>query len=120
MHFNTTRAVTAAARTRPLEIPDLELVVTTLSEQRDAGQELDQWMTLAAAAQALSQFGHNDLAVQAAHGVNHSPWGGLETDPHDALTYGLAELPESTPPRDLHDLVDEVLMTLRELINELA
>jgi hypothetical protein len=57
-----------------LSAADLELVRLSLREQRDCGQEIDQWLVLMTAAMAMIQHSRRELATDMYRGLRASPW----------------------------------------------
>ena len=103
------------AGTGQLSAEDAQTVADTLREQRDAGQELDQWLVLLGLDLLLFRLGHRDLAAAIRRGFRSTVWAGM----HASRAY--AEAPETdqleeaatTAPDpanvQVSDLVDAVL-----------
>ncbi len=119
LHMSVSHLGLSAGATDGLTDDELELIVHSLNEQRDAGQETDQWLVLVTAAVVLWQHERQRLAAQIYQGLLASPWGrGHNVEQLMALLTGIdTYLPNTEPVRRLSDLVDQVLLEIPEILS---
>ena len=120
LHMSVSLLGFSAGTTDGLTDDELELIVQSLNEQRDAGQIADQWLVLMTAAVVLWQHERHRFAAQIYQGIEASPWGGSpqQTQLRGLLTGIDTHLPDDEPVRDLSDLVDQVLIEIPQVVQE--
>ena len=103
-----------------LTAADLEMVRLSLREQRDCGQEMDQWLVLGTAAVGLMQHGNRSLATEIYRGLCASTWGSAPTtqDLGEVLFDGDSDLQTDgdAPVLELATLVDAVIGELDTIL----
>jgi len=121
VHMSVSGLAATAGAVETFDAPDLELIRTSLREQRDTGQETDQWLVLATALAAMLQRGRTELAADIRRGLSASIWGGsppivdlMEVFYDEAQRAAFAA--DESPPPALPTLVDAVLAELDEIL----
>lgn len=112
-------AYTAGARDG-LTTEDLQLVMTSLREQRDCGQEIDQWLVLYSGLVAVKNNGNDALAKEIYAGLRHTPWGATVFVPALGMQVFGSETPagiDGIEPRSTEEIVDDVLKELATIID---
>jgi predicted ATPase/class 3 adenylate cyclase len=102
-----------------LTAADIEMVRLSLREQRDCGQEMDQWLVLMTAAVVMIQHGRHALAKDIYRGLRASPWSSAPaTQDLGAVFFGDEnESPfDSDLPPALATLVDAVIDELDTIL----
>ena len=124
VHSNVPRLISSSAMVGAVPAQDLGLARDSLKEQRDAGQELDQWLILAGVAEALFRHQRSELALEVARGYQSSVWGRSGSLRPDSLlptpTASIDHPSDEAPAQSLNDLVDQVLTALDDIIDELG
>jgi len=112
----------SAGTTGGLSRDELRLISQSLKEQRDAGQETDQWLVLISAAVVLWRHGRKILAARIYRAASASPWGGGYNMNHLARLHpGIDNyLDPAEPPVSLEELVDQVLAELPSVVEALS
>lgn len=107
-----------------LTASDLDLIRLSLREQRDSGQEIDQWVVLGTAAVALLQHGRRALAADVYHGLLASPWSSAPATRDLGAIFFADEndrpADRAAPPPSLAILVDSVLEALDAIVRNLT
>lgn len=121
VHMSVSGLAATAGSVETFDALDLELIRTSLREQRDTGQEMDQWLVLATALAAMLQRGRAELAADIRRGLSASVWGGtpaivdlMEVLYDEAQRAAFAA--DESPPAELPTLVDAVLAELDEIL----
>lgn len=111
----------SAGTTGGLSRDELRLISQSLEEQRDAGQETDQWLILIAAAVVLWRHGRSNLAARVYRAACASPWGGGQAMNRLAKLHPGIDtyLDPAEPPTSLEELVDQVLAEMPSVVEAL-
>ncbi len=118
VHFNLIWLGLAANGAGDVRADDLRTMSAGLRAQRDAGDELDQWLILVGAALALNGFLGPELAADVQQGIQSSAWAhGL---PGQLIPLSIpditAETPPSASPLELPALVDRVIEAIDDVL----